>query len=52
MDEKAYKNLLEKAILASKTKPVFIKTKGFFKWRFYTVEELNQKIVFRNNKIL
>ena len=52
MDEKAYQNLLEKAILASKTKPVFIKTKGFFKWRFYTVEELNQKIVFRNNKIL
>ena len=52
MDEKAYQNLLEKAILASKTKPTFIKTKGFFKWRFYTVEELNEKIVFRNNKIL
>ena len=52
MDEKTYKNLLEKSILASKTNPAFIKTKGFFKWRFYTVEELNENIISRNNKIL
>ena len=52
MDEKIYKNLLEKSILASKTNPTFIKTKGFFKWRFYTVEELNENIISRNNKIL
>ncbi len=52
MDEKNYKDLLEKAILASNNNPIFIKTKGFFKWRFYTVEELNEDVLVRNNKIL
>jgi hypothetical protein len=52
MEEKIYKNLLEKAILASNNNPAFIKTKGFFKWRFYTVEQLNENVLARNNKIL
>ena len=51
MDEIFYMNLLEKAIVASKSNPEFIKTKGFFKWRFYTVEELNKKIVYHNERV-
>jgi hypothetical protein len=51
MDEKFYMNLLEKAIVASNSNPEFIKTKGFFKWRFYTVEELNKRIVSHNEKV-
>ncbi len=51
MDEKFYMNLIEKAIVASNSNPEFIKTKGFFKWRFYTVEELNKKIVSHNESI-
>ena len=45
MDEKSYKDLLEKAIIASNTNPKFIKTKVFFKWRFYKVEELNENLL-------
>lgn len=30
MDKQFYKKLLEKAIVASKTNPMYIKTKGFF----------------------
>ena len=51
MDEIFYMNLLEKAIVASKSNPAFIKTKGFFKWRFHTVEELNKKIVSHNERV-
>ena len=51
MDEIFYMNLLEKAIVASKSNPAFIKTKGFFKWRFYTVEELNEDIVSHNERV-
>jgi len=51
MDELFYKDLLEKAIAASNSNPAFIKTKGFFKWRFYTVEELNEKIVSHNERV-
>jgi hypothetical protein len=36
MDKLFYEGLLEKAIIASKSMPDCIKTKGFFKWR--TVE--------------
>lgn len=52
MDEKFYMNLLEKAIVASKSNPTFIKTKGFFKWRFYSVDEINKNIKDRNERIL
>jgi len=52
MDEIFYKDLLEKAIVASKSNPAFIKTKGFFKWRFYSVDEINENIKDRNERIL
>lgn len=52
MDELFYMNLLEKAIVASKSNPTFIKKKGFFKWRFYSVDEINEKIKDRNERIL
>jgi hypothetical protein len=51
MDELFYKDLLEKAIASSNVKPNDIKTKGFFKWIFFSVEELNEKISRRNEKI-
>jgi hypothetical protein len=51
MDEIFYKNLLEKAIKASNVDPDNINTKGFFKWRFFSVEELNERIVNRNEKV-
>jgi hypothetical protein len=52
MDEIFYKDLLEKAIAASNSNPAFIKTKGFFKWRFYSVDEINENIKDRNERIL
>jgi hypothetical protein len=51
MDEVFYKNLLEKAIEASNVDPNDIDTKGFFKWNFFSAEELNERIVNRNEKI-
>jgi hypothetical protein len=51
MDEIFYKDLLEKAIEASNVDPNDIDTKGFFKWNFFSVEELNERIVNRNLKI-
>jgi len=51
MDEIFYRDLLEKAIAASNVHPKDIDTKGFFKWRYFSVEELNERIVFRNEKI-
>jgi hypothetical protein len=51
MDEIFYKDLLEKAIVASNVNPNDINTKGFFKWNFFSVEELNERIVNRNLKI-
>jgi hypothetical protein len=52
MDELFYMNLLEQAIAASNSNPAFIKTKGFFKWRFYSVDEINENIKDRNERIL
>jgi hypothetical protein len=51
MDEIFYRDLLEKAIAASNVHPNYIDTKGFFKWRYFSVEELNERIVNRNEKI-
>ena len=51
MDEIFYRDLLEKAIAASNVHPKDIDTKGFFKWRYFSVEELNERIVIRNEKI-
>ena len=52
MDELFYMNLLEQAIIASNVNPSNIKTKGFFKWRFYSVDEINENIKDRNERIL
>ncbi len=51
MDEIFYSDLLEKAIAASNVDQGNIKTKGFFKWRYFSVEELNERIVNRNEKV-
>jgi uncharacterized small protein (DUF1192 family) len=51
MDEIFYKDLLEKAIAATNVHPNDIDTKGFFKWNFFSVEELNERIAKRNEKI-
>jgi hypothetical protein len=51
MDEIFYKDLLEKAIEASNVDPNYINTKGFFKWRYFSVEELNERIIKRNEKV-
>ena len=52
MDELFYMNLLEQAIIASNVNPSNIKTKGFFKWRFYSVDKINENIKDRNERIL
>ena len=51
MDEIFYRDLLEKSITASNVDQGNIKTKGFFKWRYFSVEELNESIVNRNEKV-
>lgn len=51
MDEIFYIDLLEKAIAASNVHPKDIDTKGFFKWRYFSVKELNERIVKRNEKV-
>lgn len=45
MDKQFYKKLLKKAIVASKTNPKYIKTKGFFKFNIYEKEVETEKIV-------
>ena len=51
MDEIFYRDLLEKAIVASNVDLNDIDTKGFFKWRYFSVEKLNERIVNRNKKV-
>ena len=51
MDELFYKDLLEKAIIASKVSQANIEKRGMFKWRCFSVEELNERIVNRNKKV-
>ena len=51
MNEIFYKSLLDKAIEATNVDPKDINTKGFFKWRYFSVDELNERIIKRNEKV-